>query len=68
MAIILKTENVAQLVFFVRGEKVMLDADLAMLYGVSTKVLNQAVKRNSQRFPADFMFRLTKKKTESSIF
>jgi hypothetical protein len=68
MAIILKPENVAQLVFFVRGEKVMLDADLAMLYGVSTKALNQAVKRNSQRFPADFMFRLTKKETESLIF
>src|SRR5205807_6811170 len=62
------TENVAQLVFFVRGEKIMLDADLARLYGVSTKALNQAVKRNSQRFPADFMFRLTKKETESSIF
>jgi len=68
MAIILKTENVAQLVFFVRGEKIMLDADLARLYGVSTKALNQAVKRNSQRFPADFMFRLTKKETESLIF
>jgi|ERR1700731_4536600 len=68
MPIILKPENVAQLVFFVRGEKVMLDVDLAKLYGVSTKALNQAVKRNSQRFPADFMFRLTKKETESLIF
>jgi hypothetical protein len=60
MAIILKPENVAQLVFFIRGEKVMFDADLAMLYGVTTKALNQAVKRNSQRFPSDFMFQLTK--------
>jgi len=68
MAIILKPENVAQLVFFVRGEKIMLDADLAMLYGVTTKALNQAVKRNSDRFPLDFMFRLTKKETESLIF
>ena len=60
MAIILKPENVAQLVLFIRGEKVLLDADLAMLYGVTTKALNQAVKRNSQRFPSDFMFQLTK--------
>lgn len=42
-----------------RGEKVMLDADLAELYGVATKVLNQAVKRNTDKFPADFMFQLT---------
>ena len=68
MAIILKPESLTQLVFFVRGEKVMLDADLAMLYGVTTKALNQAVKRNSDRFPLDFMFRLTKKETESLIF
>ena len=51
MAIILKPENVAQLVFFVRGEKVMLDADLARLYGVTTGNLNKAVKRNQARFP-----------------
>ena len=43
----------------IRGEKVLLAADLAALYGVSTKALNQAVKRNSERFPADFMFQLT---------
>jgi hypothetical protein len=42
-----------------RGEKVLLDADLAVLYGVTTKALNQAVKRNRKRFPQDFMFRLT---------
>ena len=65
MAIILKPENVAQLVFFIRGEKVMLDADLAMLYGVTTKALNQAVKRNADRFPSDFMFRLTKAEHEN---
>jgi hypothetical protein len=65
MAIILKPENVAQLVFFVRGEKVMLDVDLAKLYGVATKALNQAVKRNSQRFPLDFMFQLTKTEHEN---
>ena len=59
MAIILKPENVASLVFFIRGEKVMLDVDLAKLYGVSTKALNQAIKRNAERFPEDFAFRLT---------
>ncbi|MGZ8454140.1 MAG: ORF6N domain-containing protein [Candidatus Binatia bacterium] len=44
----------------VRGVKVLLDADLAELYAVSTKALNQAIKRNRQKFPPDFMFRLTK--------
>ena len=46
----------------VRGQKVMLDFDLAMLYKVETRVLNQAVKRNISRFPEDFMFQLTLKK------
>jgi hypothetical protein len=47
-------------ILFLRGEKVMLDSDLAELYGVEVKVLNQAVKRNLERFPEDFMFRLSK--------
>ncbi len=59
MAVVLKPENVAQLVFFIRGEKVMLDADLAKLYGVTTKALNQAMRRNRARFPEDFAFRLS---------
>jgi ORF6N domain len=59
MAIVLKPENVAQLVFFIRGEKVMFDADLATLYGVEARSLNQAVARNRKRFPEDFMFQLT---------
>lgn len=46
-------------IVLVRGQKVMIDADLAELYGVPTKALNQAVKRNARRFPADFMFQLT---------
>ena len=46
-------------IVLIRGQRVMLDADLAVLYGVSTRVLNQAVKRNRDRFPEDFMFRLT---------
>ena len=61
MKLALKPENLAQLVFFIRGEKVMLDADLAALYGVRPKALNQAVKRNNARFPADFCFQLTAK-------
>ena len=62
--IIPKPENLAKLVNVVRGEKVLLDADLADLYGVATKVLNQAVKRNLDRFPADFMFQLTPEEWE----
>jgi hypothetical protein len=59
MKLALKPENIVQLVFFVRGEKVMFDADLARLYGVSTKALNQAFRRNKQRFPSDFAFQLS---------
>jgi hypothetical protein len=53
-------EQLAQLVFHVRGERVMFDADLAKLYGVSTKALNQAMTRNKTRFPEDFAFRVTR--------
>ena len=60
-----KPENLAQLVLFVRGEKVMLDTDLAMLYRVDTGALNRAVKRNLTRFPEDFMFRLTAREWEN---
>ena len=49
---------IQQFIFEIRGQRVMLDRDLAMLYGVETKVLNQAVKRNIDRFPPDFMFTL----------
>jgi ORF6N domain len=55
-----KPEELAQLVFFVRGERVIFDTDLAMLYGVRTKALNQALFRNKGRFPEDFAFQLTK--------
>lgn len=53
------TRPVDSLILTLRGQKVILDADLAGLYGVATKVLNQAVKRNAERFPEDFMFQLT---------
>jgi hypothetical protein len=62
--IVPQQENLAQLVFWVRGEKVLLDADLAMLYGVETGALNRAVKRNIERFPADFMLQLTPEEWE----
>ena len=52
-------ERIEQSILLVRGEKVMLDADLAQLYGVETRVLVQAVRRNLDRFPSDFMFRLS---------
>jgi len=56
----LKTINIESLIRTIRGQKVMVDFDLAMLYGVLNKRLNEQVKRNIERFPADFMFRLTK--------
>jgi len=52
-------QQVSQRILFLRGERVILDMDLAKVYGVSTKALNQAVKRNASRFPIDFAFRLT---------
>ena len=52
-------ERIERAIILIRGEKVMLDSDLAEIYGVSTKALNQAVKRNASRFPVDFMFQLT---------
>jgi len=51
-------------IYDIRGHKVMLDFDLAVLYNVETRVLNQAVKRNNRRFPIDFMFQLNKKEWE----
>lgn len=52
-------------IYEIRGQKVMLDRDLAEMYGVQTKVLNQAVKRNIERFPDDFMFQLTNEETQN---
>ena len=56
---------IQDLIYEIRGHKVMLDRDLAELYGVEVKVLNQAVKRNIQRFPPDFMFQLTNEEWEN---
>jgi ORF6N domain len=58
-------EGIEEKIHLIRGQKVMLDSDLAGVYEVETKVLNQAVKRNLHRFPEDFMFQLTDEETES---
>ena len=57
-------ERIARAIVLIHGQKVMLDADLAELYGVETKALNRAVKRNIGRFPGDFMFQLTTEEAE----
>jgi len=63
-SIALPDESIEDTILLIRGQRVILDHDLARLYGVATKVLNQAVKRNLDRFPEDFMFQLTKAETE----
>ena len=56
---LIPTERIEQAIFLIRGRKVMLDVDLANLYGVTVGRLNEAVKRNRDRFPGDFMFQLS---------
>lgn len=58
-------DKIEKAIYIIRGEEVMLDRDLAFLYGVETKTLNRAVKRNLQRFPPDFMFQLTDDEAET---
>jgi hypothetical protein len=62
---ILPDETVINKIYLIRNEKVMLDSDLAQLYGVETKRLNEQVKRNIDRFPGDFMFQLTETEFEN---
>lgn len=64
----ISVEMMEQAILLIRGQKVMLDADLAQLYGVETKILNKAVKRNLDRFPEDFMFQLTTEEAEDLRF
>jgi len=59
--------NIQKRIFIIRNKKVMLDSDLAFLYEVESKRLNEAVKRNIKRFPCDFMFRLTKKEFKEVV-
>ena len=63
---VISAERIEKAIFLIRGQKVMLDRDLASLYGVQVKVLNQAVKRNLARFPDDFMIQLTLEEAEAS--
>jgi hypothetical protein len=64
---IIPAERIQQCIYFVRKQKVMLDSDLAKLYGVETKALVRAVKRNIERFPDDFMFQLTKQEYDGFL-
>ena len=63
-ASLIPKQPVEDLLVFVRGQRVVLDSDLALVYGVQTKRLNEAIKRNRERFPLDFMFRSTAKEAE----
>ena len=62
---LLPVEQVQGKILLLRGEKVLLDSDLAVLYGVTTKRLNEQVKRNKERFPIDFMFQLGKEEFDN---
>ena len=64
MALPVLTERVERNILLIRGHRVMLDTDLAILYGVPTKRLNEQVRRNKKRFPSDFMFQLTPEEVE----
>ena len=65
MSEIIPQEIINSKILIIRGKKVMLDRDLAALYGVETRMLNQAVLRNIRRFPDDFMFQLTKEEMDN---
>ncbi|MEO8168330.1 MAG: ORF6N domain-containing protein [bacterium] len=67
MANLIPVEVIEQRIFLIRGEKVMIDRDLAELYQVTTKALNQAMRRNSDRFPDNFMFQLTSREKEELV-
>ena len=62
---LISIEKIEKSIYLVRGERVILDRDPAVLYGVETKILNRAVKRNLNRFPLDFMFQPTRDEAES---
>ncbi|MBM4166914.1 MAG: ORF6N domain-containing protein [Ignavibacteria bacterium] len=67
MKAIVPIERIENRIIFLRGEKILIDRDLAELYHVQTKVLNQAVKRNIERFPKEFMFQLTKEERKKVV-
>ena len=68
MSELIPSEKIKERILIVRGQKVMLDKDLAELYGVGTRDLNKAVTRNLERFPADFMFQMTKEEFDRLMF
>ena len=65
MTTLIPQEIIENKIFFIRGKKIMLDVDLARLYGIETKAFNRAVKRNLERFPEEFMFQLNKDETKN---
>ncbi len=65
MSTVIPSERIETKIYFLRGRNVMLDRDLAFIYGVSVKALNQAVNRNFERFPADFVFKLNREEFEN---
>ena len=67
-SVLMPEEIILQKIYVIRNQKVILDKDLAGLYGVSTRNLNKAVQRNIKRFPADFMFKLTKEEFDNLMF
>ncbi|MCX5750331.1 MAG: ORF6N domain-containing protein [Candidatus Saganbacteria bacterium] len=68
MSQLIPLERVENKIYVIRGQKVMMDRDLAQLYGVKTKELNKQVKRNKERFPEDFMFQLTQEEFSNLRF
>jgi hypothetical protein len=64
---LIPVEAIEQIILLIRGQKIIIDADLARLYGVTTKALNQAVRRNAERFPEDFVFQLTSKELSELV-
>lgn len=65
-AALMSVERITRSILLLRGHRVIIDRDLATIYGVNTGRLNEAVKRNAERFPEDFMFRLTREEAERS--
>jgi phage regulator Rha-like protein len=67
LQVLVAEQKILNRIYVIRGEKVMLDRDLAEMYGVETRVLNQSIKRNLNRFPKDFMFQLSEKEFKNLI-
>jgi uncharacterized protein (DUF1499 family) len=63
----LATQQIESFIFAIRGQRIIIDRDLAQIYGVKTSRLNEQVKRNKERFPEDFVFQLTREETEMWI-